>query len=156
MNNDRSDFRLRTLQRTYVCVDTGMPGFMTLFADDIRGMRKLRRELLIHDHYGAWEGMSRVGAKGCSVEVTRSAGTKQDVNLARKTLFSPGKVVNGRLGSRSRWSARARIAYELVLQDKSGTLSAAATLSSSTPACGAARGGSALCRANERQNYVVD
>lgn len=27
------------------------------------------------------------------------AGTKQDVNLARKTLFSLGKVVNGRLGS---------------------------------------------------------
>lgn len=31
-----------------------------------------------------------------------SVGTKQDVNLARKTLFSPGKVVNGRLGSRPR------------------------------------------------------
>lgn len=77
-------------------------GFVTLFVGDIRGMRKLRRELLIHDHYGAREGMSRMGAKGCAVEVTRAPGTKQDVNLARKTLFSPGKVVNGRLGSRSR------------------------------------------------------
>lgn len=71
MNNDRSDFRLRTLQRAHIYVHRDA-GFVTLFIGDIRGMRKLRRELLIRDHYGARESMSRMGAKGRSVEVTRA------------------------------------------------------------------------------------
>jgi len=45
------------------------------------------------------------------------------------------------LGSASRWSAGARIAYELVLQDKSEPFS--------SPPCGIAGGGPALCRPNE-------
>lgn len=38
--------------------------------------------------------------KGAPPEVARGPETKRDVNLVRKTLFSPGKVVNGRLGIR--------------------------------------------------------
>jgi len=48
--------------------------------------------------------MARKGARGSYI----GAGTKQDVNLAHKTLFSLGKVVNGRLGSRALNSRRAR------------------------------------------------
>ena len=51
---------------------------------------------------GAPESMTRMGAKGCSAESYIGVGTKQDVNLTRKTLFSLGKVVNGRLGNRPR------------------------------------------------------
>lgn len=79
--------------------------------------------------------------KGASPEVTREPETKRDVNLARKTLFSPGKVVNGRLGSRLP-IVGASIAYELVLQDKSEPFP--------SPPCDVAGGrGSALCRSNE-------
>lgn len=43
----------------------------------------------------------RKGAKGRPTgSHTENTETKRDVNLARKTLFSAGKVVNGRLGSR--------------------------------------------------------
>lgn len=91
----------------------------------------LQRELLIH-HYLA-EGESRReerARKGAPPEVAREPETKRDVNLARKTLFSPGKVVNGRLGSRLPIVRRvgARIAYELVLQDKSEPSFSFATL----------------------------
>lgn len=67
-----------------------------------------RCELLIHDYYGE-RGMrrglrERDARKGAPRKLPPSAGTKQDVNLAHKTLslFSSGKVVNGRLGSRPR------------------------------------------------------
>lgn len=50
------------------------------------------------DEHDARAELLRKGASGSYT----NAGTKQDVNLARKTLFSSGKVVNGRLGSRPR------------------------------------------------------
>jgi len=104
MNNDRSDFRLCMLQRVYMYICVPGVGFVTLFIEDIRAMRKLRHELLIHDHYD--EGCTREhDAHGCERVLRRSyigAGTKHDVNLTRKTLFSLGKVVNGRLGNRPR------------------------------------------------------
>jgi len=87
-----------------------------LFAADIWPMETWRRELLIHEHYSAQRG-ERAGARGCFGSY-RGAGTKQDVNLARKTLYFPrAKLQMDVLGADpdSRSRSRARTAYELVL-----------------------------------------
>lgn len=103
MNNDRSDFRLRTLQRAHIYVlRTPGCGIRDTFHRRHSGHAETSARIINSRPLWGTGGHVAHGRERALRGSYTGAGTKQDVNLARKTLFSLGKVVNGRLGSRSR------------------------------------------------------
>lgn len=81
--------------------------FMTLFTGDEFGTRGNFDWRIINSPLSREEREEQTRAKRDAHERARKGAplevepeTKRDVNLAHKTLFSPGKVVNGRLGIR--------------------------------------------------------